>query len=81
MGVSQLSRWTKVPKRTHAPTAAALAKGQGRGPLTQAVETCEQLYASLKWAAHTDGIPAAKEQHLQAARAHIVKIVELIGTR
>ena len=70
-----------MPKRTHTPTAASLEPGQAaRAPLTVAIEECELLYASLKWAAHTQGMPNVKEKHLNDCRARIVKIVELIGT-
>ncbi len=70
-----------MPRRSHSPTAASLEKGKAPdAPLTKAIEECEQLYASLKFAAHTQGIPSAKEKNLNEARAHIVAIVELIGT-
>lgn len=70
-----------MPKRSHTPAAASLEKGKApEAPLTKAIEECEQLYASLKWAAHTQGMPVVKERHLNDCRARIVSIVEIIGT-
>lgn len=70
-----------MTRRVYTPSAASLKKGAAKdAPLTKAIEACELLYASLKWAAHTQGIPNVKDKHLNESRQHIVTIVDLIGT-